>query len=238
MEEIILLFFICLLGGSAVYLYYYPIYTICALLATATLTYRWWQKKQLQLDHQAEEQQRLERVQRYPQLARVYISDFELTLRSEIQHLKKDLLNKGQTEVLGMLQSMEGMVSEKILPRKSCLKETLDHFTTNNQLVLQDELLHHKGELSEANEENMAQVLESTIHNIEEKLAILKKHEEDLVYFYSQIKNILLQIENMRLKSSRLTQGDTLALDLKQDLNQTLEEISDANSLLDDLSAL
>ncbi len=238
MEEILLLFLICLLGGSVVYLYYYPIYTICALLATVTLTYRWWQKKQAQLDYEAEERQRLERVQRFPLLANVYISNFEFTLKSEIERLKKDLKIKGQNEVLEMLRSMESAVFEKILPRKTGLCESLDQFTSNNPLVLEDRLRDHEKELAEAKEDGMRKILKSTIANIQEKREILKKSEEDLIYFYSQIQNILLQIENMRLKSSRLTQGDQLLLDLKQDVDHTLDEISDANKLLDEISSL
>jgi len=219
-------------------LYYYPIVTVLCLAGVLGGAWRWWMKKQQSIAYQQKEQLRLNRIQKFPELNAVYIPDFEKTVDTEIKTLKKELEKKGQTEVLKILEAMEEMIEQKLIPRKASLEETLENYISTNHLVLEKEIETGREKLQDCDDESMKKILESSLRNLEEKQKILKESHNELLYFYSQLKNILQQVENMRLKSSRLRDSDQLLLELKHDINDAFEGFSDANSLLDDLSKL
>ncbi|MBT3785541.1 hypothetical protein HOF92_11230 [bacterium] len=226
MEEVFLIFLACLILGSSFYLYYYPLYTICALVATVGISWRWWSKKRRQLEFQEQENSRLERVGRYPRLSSVYLPHFESTIQDEIKVLKKDLESHEHGEILDVLTSLEQVFREKILPRKRALEENLDRYTTTNQLVLQDELKHQKGLLQEADGFDRPSI-EQSIQSLEQKRLALKETEDELVQFYSQTRIILKQMEELRTKLAG-----------PSDPGQLLTSLTDANNLLDELSEL
>ena len=137
-----------------------------------------------------------------------------------------------------MLESIESMLSERIIPKKNKLKETLDRYITTNHLVLIDELKHHREKLNSNTDTEMRSVIQQTIRNLEEKQQILADSKKELIFFYSQLTNILQQLENMSLKSSLLEEDSQLFIELKENINEAFEGFSDANSLLDDISKL
>ena len=238
MEELFLIFAGCLLLGSGVYFYYYPVYTLITVLAVLAGTYRLVSKKQAQIAYREAQKNRLGLINKHTEIANVYLPDFEQTVEADIKVLKKELNKKGQTEVLSVLESMESMLNNKIIPRKQSLEESIDNYVNTNHLVLEDQIRHNRKKLDETDDERMKGVIESTIKNLEEKREIMESSKQEIIYFYSQLKNIIQQIENMRLKSGRLNDNAQLLLDVKHDLNQAFEGFSDANSLLDDLSKL
>jgi len=226
MEEIFLLFLACLILGSSYFLYTYTLYTICALLATATLTWHWWSKKRKQLEFQEREKSRLERVEKLPGLSNVYLPYFENTVQENISTLKKDLEKYEHQEVLEVLSTLETVLKERILPRKRELEEKLDRLTSTNQLVLQDELRHQNELLQEADELTRPSI-EKTIQSLEQKRKSLQDTENELIQFYSQTRQIISQMEEIRSK----LHGDSSP-------GQLLNSLSDANALLDEFSKL
>ena len=238
MDELFLLYAVCLLAGSALFMYYYPIYTIAVLAATLGLSWRWWSSYQAKLSYQEEEKRRLELIGNHSDLQLVYVPNFETNIQDRILKLKKDLKKKDQNQVLLMLESIETMLEERIIPRKSSLQETLDKYIHTNHLVLKEELKHEREKFNNSNDPEMSTVIQQTIKNLEEKQRILEDSKKELIFFYSQLKNILQQLENMSLKSSLLEDDNQLFLDLKQDINEAFDGFSDANSLLDDISKL
>ena len=104
--------------------------------------------------------------------------------------------------------------------------------------MLIDELKHQREKLNNNNDDEMETIIKQTIRNLEEKQQIMEDSKKELIFFYSQLKNILQQLENMSLKSSLLEEDNQLFLELKQNVNEAFEGFSDANSLLDDMSKL
>lgn len=238
MDELFLLYASCLILGSALFMYYYPIYTIALLAATLGLSWRWWSSYQARLSFEEEKKRRLELIGKHPEIASVYVPDFEKDIEQKIEKLKQELEKKGQSQVLAMLESIESMLSERIIPKKNKLKETLDRYITTNHLVLIDELKHHREKLNSSTDTEMRSVIQQTIKNLEEKQQILADSKKELIFFYSQLNNILQQLENMSLKSSLLEEDNQLFIELKENINEAFEGFSDANSLLDDISKL
>ena len=238
MDELFLLYAACLFLGSGLFMYYYPIYTIAMLVATLGLSWRWWSSYQSRLAFQEEKKRRLELIGKHPEIASVYIPDFEKDIDQKIKKLKTDLEEKGQSQVLMMLESIETMLQERVIPKKTSLKETLDKYVTTNHLVLIEELKHQRQKLNNNNDDEMENIIKQTIRNLEEKQQIMEESKKELIFFYSQLKNILQQLENMSLKSSLLEEDNQLFLELKQNVNEAFEGFSDANSLLDDISKL
>ena len=238
MDELFLLYASCLVLGSALFIYYYPIYTIAMLAATLGLSWRWWSSYQARLSFQEEKKRHLELIGKHPELASVYVPDFEKDIENKIEKLKKDLEEKSQNQVLTMLESIEKMLHERIIPKKNNLRDTLDTYITTNHLVLIEELKHQKEKLNQNKDDEMKIVIKQTIKNLEEKKQILEESKKELIFFYSQLRNILQQLENMSLKSSLLEEDNQLFLELKQNVNEAFEGFSDANSLLDDISKL
>tara|TARA_B100001121_G_C18530463_1_gene545713 strand:- start:27 stop:743 length:717 start_codon:yes stop_codon:yes gene_type:complete len=238
MDELFLLYAACLVAGSALFIYYYPIYTIAMLAATLGLSWRWWSSYQSKLSYQEEEKRRLELIGKHPDLELVYIPNFEKNIQQRILILKKELKKKDQTQVLLMLESIETMLEERIIPKKSNLQETLDTYIHTNHLVLKDQLKNERDKFDNSNDSEMRTVIQQTIKNLEEKQRLLENSKKELIFFYSQLKNVLQQLENMSLKSTLLEDDNQLFLDLKQDINNAFDGFSDANSLLDDISRL
>ena len=238
MDELFLLYAACLVAGSALFMYYYPIYTIAMLAATLGLSWRWWSSYQSKLSYQEEEKRRLELIGKHPDLELVYIPNFEKNIQQRILILKKELKKKDQTQVLLMLESIETMLEERIIPKKSNLQETLDTYIHTNHLVLKDQLKNERDKFDNSNDSEMRTVIQQTIKNLEEKQRLLENSKKELIFFYSQLKNVLQQLENMSLKSTLLEDDNQLFLDLKQDINNAFDGFSDANSLLDDISRL
>ena len=238
MDELFLLYALCLLGGSALFIYYYPIYTIVMLAATLGVSWRWWSKYQSRISYEEQEQRRLELIKQHHELQLVYVPKFDKIVTDKIQELKIQLSKKSQTQVLLMLESIEKMLKERIMPRQESVEETLENYISTNHLVIQDELKHHREKLEQSNDPSMRSLIEQTISNLEEKQRILSESKNDLVYFYGQLKNILQQLDNMRLKSSMLVDDNQLLLDLKSDINAAFEGFNDANSLLDEIARI
>ena len=111
-------------------------------------------------------------------------------------------------------------------------------YITTNHLVLIEELKYQREKLKNNKDNEMRTVIEQTIKNLEEKQRIMEESKKELIFFYSQLRNILQQLENMSLKSSLLAENKQLFLELKQNINEACDDFSDANSLLDDISKL
>lgn len=238
MDELFLLYALCLVGGSALFIYYYPIYTIVILAATLGVSWRWWSKYQDRISFEEQEQRRLQLIKQHQELQLVYIPKFDQIVTNKIKELKTQLSKKSQTQVLLMLESIQKMLEERIMPRQESIEEALENYINTNHLVIQDELKHHREKLDQTQDASMKSLLKQTIANLEEKQKILTDSKNELIYFYGQLKNILQQLDNMRLKSSMLTDDSQLLLDLKNDINEAFEGFTDANSLLDEISRI
>lgn len=226
MEELILLFLTCLTLGSSYFLITYPIYTICALLATVTFAWKWWQKKRIEIEFKETEKKKLGQAQRLPKLAAEYIPYYEQTLEKSFNSLKKDLKQTDHVEVLEILNSFEKVFKEKMVPQKQRLEPKFEMLASTNQLVLNSELMHQRELLCEANENNRA-LIEGKIENLEKKKKQLEEIEKELIEFYSQGQQILTQVEGIRSK-----------LQEKSDTTQLMESLDEANLIIDEFSKL
>jgi hypothetical protein len=239
MEELFLFGAICLILGSSVIAWYYPVTTALCIGVVLSSSFVWMNKKRRQLAWQEKEQNRLNRVKNYPELSRIYIPDFEQKITEELKDLKTILKKKQLTEVADLLSSIEEFVDTKILPKKEQLLETLDRYIHTNHLVLKEQISFEEKKLSECSDPSMKKLIESTLINLKQKQEVLEKSRQEIVYFYSVLANILLQVDNMKLKSSQFHESQELLLeDLKLDLNHTFDDFSGANALLDEISKL
>lgn len=238
MDEFSLVFFICLVLGSSVFLWYYPITTAIAIIAVTYASSKAWSRYRKNLNFEEKKRQRLDRVSRFPEISSVYVPDFETTIQTEIESLKEHLEKKGQIEVISLVESIESMFQQRILPRKDSLEQSLDNYIYTNHVLIEDQLSHNRKKLGETQNQQFRSVIEKTIENLEEKQKLLTDSKDELVWFYSQIKSIFTQLENMKIKSLHLKDPDRLLLDLKEDLNEAFEGLEDASQLLSDLSKL
>lgn len=219
-------------------MYYYPLYTIVLLAATLGISWRWWNKYQNRISYEESKQRRIQRINQYQELRLVYIPDWQKTISDKIAVLKEQLSKKNQVQVLEMLGSIENMLYERIMPQHSIIEENLDNYINTNHLVIQDELKYHREKSEQNRDPSMQSLINQTIKNLEDKQHILEESRKELIYFYTQLNNILQQLDNMRLKSSMLNDDTQLLLDLKQDINTAFEGFNDANSLLDAISKI
>lgn len=226
MEELILVFLACLTLGSSYYLITYPIYTICALVATVSFTWIWWKRKQQELEFKESEKRKLTQVQKLPKLATEYIPFFENTLQKSFNALRKDLEQEEHMEVLEILNSLENIFRQKVLPKKIRLEPKFEMLTSANQLVLDSELVHQRELLRDASESGKG-LIEGKIESLERKRKQLEEIQEELVQFYSQGQQILTQVEEIRAK----LRGDSEAGEL-------MDSLDEANLIIDEFSKL
>lgn len=238
MDELVIFILVCLMVPSIFIAIYWPITTAVALSVIALGGISWAVSKQKQIDYNEDEYNRQRRIKEHPEIDSVYVPDFDLRFREETRKTKKLLQSRDLPDVLAMLESIEKMVEDKIIPRKPVLMESLQNYLRENRIAIVGQIETSEKLLQETNREERKMVLSETIKNLKEKLKMLEQSKDEIIYFYSYVRNIFLQIENMRLKSTQLTDEKKLLLDLKQDLNTALNSFSDANSLLDDISKI
>jgi hypothetical protein len=238
MDELVIFILVCLMVPSIFIAIYWPVTTAIALSVIALGGISWAVSKQKQIDYNEDEYNRQRRIKEHPEINSVYIPDFDLRFREETKKTKKLLQSRDLPDVLSMLESIEKMVEEKIIPRKPVLMESLQNYLRENRIAIVGQIESSEKLIQETNREERKMMLQETIKNLKEKLKMLEQSKEEIIYFYSYVRNIFLQIENMRLKSTQLTDEKRLLLDLKQDLSTALNSFSDANSLLDDISKI
>ncbi|PCJ19321.1 MAG: hypothetical protein COB02_08000 [Candidatus Cloacimonadota bacterium] len=238
MEELLLAAGICLLLGSSIFLYYYPFITILALAATCGTTIHWWKKKKLLLAKKENITQRLEKVKKHPEIEQVFIPDFEKKIKINLKELK-NILQKNEHEVMiEMINDLNDNLKTDILTHKTYIIEMLDSYINTNHRVISSEIKITKEKISTANETHSKNMLLEILSSLTEKQSLYQANKKQIIHFYSQIKKVLLQIDNMKLKSNNSCDKDQLALSFKNDFSKTLSQFNDANEILDEINKL
>lgn len=238
MDELVIFVLICTIVPTIIATIYWPHATAVGLFFLIGGGVFWLANKRKQIGYDEEEDIRRRRLLEHPEINSVYIPSFDNRFRSETKNTKKMLKSRDLNDILTILESIEKMVEEKIIPRKELVLESLHNYLREDKITILTQIDANEKLLQEANREERKLVLQQTIKSLQEKLRVLEQSKEEIIYFYSYINNIFLQIENMRLKSTQLTDKKKLLIDLKHDLNSALENFSDANSLLDEITKI
>ncbi|MCJ8347701.1 hypothetical protein MJH12_19360, partial [bacterium] len=238
MEELLLAAAICLLLGSSVFLYYYPIITILALAGTFGVSIHWWQNKKLLLAKKDRINQRLEKVRNHPEIEHVFIPDFEDKLASNLKDLENQLKQNDHDAVLEMVQDLSYTLQSDILTHKDQVISMLDTYINTNHRVINSEIKITKEKIDSNIDEHSVKMHQEILNSLLEKQNLFQNNKKQVIHYYTQIKSILLQIDNMKLKSSKVNDGQQLVLDFKSDLSKTLSQFNDANEVLDEIAKL
>ncbi|MCO4783434.1 MAG: hypothetical protein KC646_14000 [Candidatus Cloacimonetes bacterium] len=238
MEELLLAAAICLLIGSSAFLYYYPIVTLLALAATFTVSIRWWQKKKLSLAHQENINKRIEKIKTHPEIDQVYIPNFEQTLQSHLTQLKKHLQDNEQDVILDLMQDLEITLQNGVYSNKDKVLAMLDDYVNTNHRVIHSEIKIAKEKINGISDEHSKSMQTEILDSLLEKQKLYQNNKQQIIHYYSQVKSILLQIDNLKLKSSKIAEGDQLVIDFKSDLSKTISQFDDANEVLDEIAKL
>jgi hypothetical protein len=238
MEELLLAAAICLLIGSSAFLYYYPIITLIGLAATFGVSIRWWQKKKLSLANQDAINQRIEKIRAHPEIDLVYIPDFEQTLQSNLDQLKKHLQDNDQDVILDLIQDLDMTLENSIYSNKDKVISMLDDYINTNHRVISSEIRITTEKLENIKDPHSKAMQSEILTSLQQKQNLYQNNKKQVIHYYSQVKSILLQIENLKLKSSNIAEGDQLAIDFKSDLSKTISQFDDANEVLDEIAKL